>query len=112
MEKHMVEPTWAIAFRFWWALTWRGILLSFIFGLVYLPVVYFILVPISLRMDLEADYAVSVAVNIGSLIGSNAVAVIILKKLLRKNFGDFKVILLHESRQERVAENPVPAESR
>lgn len=87
-----VAPTWGIALRIWWAITWRGFLFSMI------PV-FLLTIPVSIVfLILERVAGLSQAVTngisqlTGMLIGFS-VQIYVIKKILNKNFKDFSLII-------------------
>lgn len=91
-----LSPTWKMALRVWWAITWRGFLLSMI------PV-FLLTIPVSIMlMVLERSIGVNPSVTngmsqgVGMLIGF-CVQVYVIKTILNKNFPDFRITVTARS---------------
>ena len=85
-----LAPTWKMAVRVWWAITWRGFLLSMV------PV-FLLTIPVSIVfLVLEHNAGVHPSITngmsqgVGMLIGF-CVQVYVIKKILNKDFPDFRV---------------------
>lgn len=88
-----LSPTWKIAVRVWWAITWRGFLLSmFPVFLLTIPVsVVFLMLERSAGVSPTVTGAMSQGV--GMLIGF-CVQVYVIKMILSKKFSDFRITIL------------------
>jgi hypothetical protein len=85
-----VSPTWKMAVRVWWAITWRGFLLSMVpVFLLTIPVSIVFLV-LEHTAGVHPSITSGMSQGVGMLIGF-CVQVYVIKKILNKEFPDFKV---------------------
>jgi hypothetical protein len=94
-----LAPTWKMAVRVWWAITWRGFLLSMV------PV-FLLTIPVSIVfLTLEHTVGVNPKITngmsqaVGMLIGF-CVQVYVIKKILNKDFPDFRVTVTTKTSQD------------
>ena len=91
-----VTPTWGMAFRVWWAITWRGFVLSLIpVFLLTIPVsiVFFIL---ERTAGIHPSVTNGMSQFSGMLIGFS-VQVYVIKSILNKDFPNFRVVVVDKS---------------
>ena len=83
-----LELTWNRLFRMWWLVVWRGAVGGGALGAAFGFVAGFVLALAGL-----AQYITVVSTALGYLAGL-IWAVFVLRMMLRKNYGDFKVALI------------------
>ncbi|HEY9744694.1 MAG TPA: hypothetical protein V6C99_00595 [Oculatellaceae cyanobacterium] len=91
-----ISPTWKMAIRLWWAITWRGFLLSMI------PV-FLLTIPVSIVfMVLERTIGVNPSITnglsqgMGMLIGF-LVQIYVIKTMLNRDFPGFRIVVTTQS---------------
>jgi hypothetical protein len=87
-----LAPTWKMAVRVWWAITWRGFLLSMIpVFLLTLPVSIVFMV-LERSVGLNPSITNGMSQGVGMLIGF-CVQVYVIKTILNKDFPDFRIMV-------------------
>lgn len=91
-----LTPTWGMAVRIWWAITWRGFTLSL------LPV-FLLTIPISIvfvvleqTVGVHPSITASVSQVAGMAIGF-LVQIYVIKKILNKDFTGFRVMVIKKA---------------
>ncbi len=92
-----IEVTWNKTIRIWWAWVWRSILLSVAGGLIIGVLLGIISAVIGVKMPLTS-------VILGFFVGLYA-AFYMLKRVLNKDFGDFKIALISKSEEKQEINN-------
>lgn len=93
-EIRFLEPTLEHALIIWWAWAWRAVLLIIGLGLV----TGFAVGLVGALMGLPKETVSTMAGFAGFILGVGA-SVYVLKRILRKDFGDFRICLLAKSNQ-------------
>jgi ABC-type uncharacterized transport system permease subunit len=86
-----VELTWGRVVKVWWSLLWRGLLLAFLVG----AVLGFIIGFVGGVARIDKTIISRLCLMVGALSGI-PVGLWVLKKVLQKKFGDFRIALLKE----------------
>jgi hypothetical protein len=85
-----LAPTWKMAVRVWWAITWRGFLLSMVPVFLLTIPVSIVFVMLEHTVGVNPKITNGMSQGVGMLIGF-CVQVYVIKKILNKDFPDFRV---------------------
>ena len=87
-----MEPNWSRTIRVWWAYLWRN-LIAIVVAMIIAGVVGFIMGIVLGAMGVPTNVIQMVATPVGGVIGI-LISIVPMKLILRKNFGEFRLVML------------------
>lgn len=99
-----LAPTWGLATRIWWALTWRGMVVMLVSGIIG-GLLGAMLASVFSGSQPLPEVTQMFAQLLGAVIGA-AASVVPVRVILGRDFGDFRLVLL--ARRPRRQASPAP----